>query len=214
MSGVAKDIAGQRFARVVAVAREGSSARGLAMWRCRCDCGNEFVAAGANLRHGLTRSCGCLVRDLGHARATHGQAGNGSKSPQTGAYGSWRSMRQRCNDPNCNTYARYGGRGIRHCERWASFENFFEDMGPRPEGYSLERLDCNGDYEPGNCVWIPWRDQSINRRVTKWVKLDGEKVHQAEASRRLGLTPDYLLRWRTGVTRFPEQYVGRLEFLP
>lgn len=207
------DMVGQRFARLVVLERAGKSHRGLATWRCQCDCGTEFVSAGANIRHGITRSCGCLVSDLRHARATHGQSGNGTKSTQTGAYGSWRGMRQRCDNPRCRAYVRYGGRGIRYSERWADFENFFEDMGPRPEGYSLERLDCNGDYEPGNCIWIPRGDQSINRRVTKWVTLDGEKVHQAEASRRLGLKPDHLLRWRTGVTRFPPQYAGRLEFL-
>lgn len=79
------------------------------------------------------------------------------------AYGSWCDMRQRCSNPRRREWKRYGGRGIKVCERWSSFENFLEDMGERAEGYSIERVNNDGDYEPANCLWIPIGEQSLNK---------------------------------------------------
>lgn len=80
-----------------------------------------------------------------------------------GAYNSWRGMITRCTNPRANTYEGHGGRGIRVCERWLVFENFLEDMGDRPQGLTIERLDNDGNYEPGNCKWATWSEQNLNK---------------------------------------------------
>lgn len=196
-----KNIAGQRFGRLSAVEFVGLRPTGefkQAFWRCDCDCGEGTVVSGRDLRAGNTTSCGCRQKeinaDIGHTNLRHGQARDTGHS---GAYRSYRSMIQRCRDPNCNNWERYGGRGIKVCERWASsFEAFYEDMGARPAGYSIERLDANGAYEPGNCVWLPRFEQSRNTRATRWVILDGERMIQADAARKLGITPNVIDGWR------------------
>ena len=190
MSGKAINLIGQTFGRATVVARNGTI-RERAAWRCQCSCGNEFTVNGVDLRSGNTSSCGCWGRESRSLRATkHGHARD-----MTGAYRSWLTMRARCLSPNATRYENYGGRGIRICDRWNSYENFFDDMGERPPKHSLERIDANGNYELNNCIWIPRNNQSINTRATVWVRLNGERIHQAEAARRLGVKPSRLLYW-------------------
>ncbi|MCK4525923.1 hypothetical protein KAW18_01025 [candidate division WOR-3 bacterium] len=92
---------------------------------------------------------------------THGHTKNGKRSPE---YRCWEQMKARCQNSNNISYENYGGRGISICERWHSFENFYEDMGDKPEGLTLERKNNNGNYEPGNCQWTTWKEQNNNRR--------------------------------------------------
>lgn len=90
-----------------------------------------------------------------------------------GTYSSWKSMISRCNNPNDRAYPTHGGRGIKVCERWKAFEEFLADMGDRPPGLTLERLDNNGDYEPNNCKWATWSEQNRNKRP--WGSVSGRK---------------------------------------
>ena len=152
------DITNQRFGQLVALQRVGSNKQG-ATWRCRCDCGQETIAACATLTAGKSASCG-------HGRWIKFRERNfkhgGSK---TKTYLIWKSMLQRCRNPRKKDYKWYGGRGIRICDRWQIFSNFLADMGECPLGYSIERIDVNGHYEPANCMWIPRGDQNKNRRL-------------------------------------------------
>ena len=108
-------------------------------------------------------------------------------------YHSWRNMRQRCLDKNCKDYGNYGGRGVKIIPRWKSFSNFYEDMGDS-NGYTIDRIDVNGNYEPSNCRWTNLQTQAENRRNTKWYYLeDGSKVSERRYSRITGI-PRYKLR--------------------
>ena len=147
---------GTRFGRLVVVCLQGSDKWGSRQYDCLCDCGGRKVVVQYNLTSGHVRSCGCLQRER---RIKHGM----SSSPE---YVAWLNMRDRCfkeQDPN---YKNYGGRGITVCDRWKdSFQNFYEDMGPRPSGLTLERVDNNGNYEPNNCEWATRAAQLSNRRA-------------------------------------------------
>lgn len=138
------------------------------VWKCLCDCGNETEVFGHDLRRNDKRrikSCGCLRADQASASFTrHGMS-------QTRTYHSWLGMRQRCLNPNNSAFEHYGGRGIKVCERWQeSFENFLADMGECPPGLSIDRIDNNGHYEPGNCRWATNHEQRVNQRKARWRK--------------------------------------------
>lgn len=165
---------GTRFGRLVVTGYEPAK-RG---YRCLCDCGTETVVQVGSLVNGGTRSCGCLAREVGVMRATiHGHARNGTA---TATYKTWLTMRQRCSNPNNEKWRLYGARGIRVCARWdTSFAAFLADMGERPKGLTIDRIDSDGDYEPGNCRWASTHTQATNR---KGIRLTVELAREIRAA--------------------------------
>jgi len=122
---------------------------------------------GTTLRNGMTRSCGCLATELKRERATtHGHA----TTRTTPTYNSWAQISQRCENKNNAAFNNYGGRGITVCARWRVFENFLADMGERPLGCSLDRVNNDGNYEPVNCRWATRLEQARNRRPRRFYK--------------------------------------------
>lgn len=166
----ARNLIGQRFGRLTVIERApnrpGSTC---AIWRCICDCGNEKVKASHDLRRAHAPSCGCWGRErISEAKGTH-------RLTETREYVIWAGMKQRCRNSRSMAFPNYGGRGIQMCDRWAdSFESFLEDMGNAPAGTSIDRIDNDGNYEPGNCRWATSATQIRNRRNCHYLTARGE----------------------------------------
>lgn len=159
--------------------------RGLKYCLYKCDCGNLIVKRQYQVRNGNAKSCGCMKSVWCRQGATrHGHAAPGRTS---GTYVSWRAMTQRCLDKGRKDYPRYGGAGIKVHDSWHKFENFLKDMGERPAGMSIERINNLGNYEPSNCRWATSRQQAANRRNTRMISFNGETKNLKEWSRCLGI---------------------------
>ena len=155
-----KDMMGQRIGRLVVFGTEKKN--GFTQWRCRCDCGNETVVRGGFLRSGNTQSCGCLKREVcGEIGRLHLTTHGMYATPEWNA---WAGMKRRCQNPNDKDFSTYGGRGIKICAEWQNFDRFYADMGSAPTGFSLDRIDVDGDYSPANCRWASKSVQSANQR--------------------------------------------------
>ena len=151
------DLVSQQFGRLLVVKAAPNDKWNKAQWYCQCSCGRVLVVLSRRLRSGVTKSCGCIVRDCPN-QLTHGMS-------NTRTYITWQHMKDRCYNSNHVYYDNYGGRGITVCGMWLdSFENFLEDMGERPEGQSIDRINNDGNYEPSNCRWATRKEQYANSR--------------------------------------------------
>lgn len=182
------ELTGKRFGKLL-VLRRGENKGVHARWVCKCDCGKESLTWGSALRGGLSRSCGC---NQGSGNLSHGHTRRAQKSK---SYSAWADMLDRCNNPKNRAYPRYGGRGIKVCEKWRTLNAFLADMGEAPQGKFLDRINNDGNYEPANCRWVTPRESAQNRCTTKKIEFLGQVCSIAEWARRSGLTVKCLY-WR------------------
>ena len=194
------DITGQKFGRLTVLHKLPPRSGGGSDWRCRCDCGAEFTAIGSNIRKGDTRSCGCLAVERASqmgadkefiAKRSLAVTAHGHKrrSGTTAEYRTWLGIKRRCQDVRHKDYSNWGGRGITVCDRWdRSFESFLADMGPRPAGHSIDRIDPRSGYSPENCRWATAQQQGDTKRSNIAVIVDGlEFPTLAAACRHFGV---------------------------
>ena len=157
------DLMGNRYGDLVVIGTEQKDGR--RVWVCRCVCGNEISVTTGNLKNGSYSNCGCKRSENRRvANLKHGH-----RRPFSREYSSWKGIIYRCCNPKNAQWKHYGGRGITVCDRWRnSFEAFLADMGASPgPGFSIDRIDNDGNYEPGNCKWATWVEQCLNRRPAK-----------------------------------------------
>jgi len=173
-----------RFGRLTVLSRDVDKKR--YNWVCVCDCGKTVSVNGWALRSGNTRSCGCLRSEVSHRRMTaHGHT-IGYRGTRT--YYTWQGVKSRCMNERDPNYPRYGGRGITMCDRWRdSFEAFLEDMGEKPVGTWIERVDNERGYEPENCVWATPQEQNNNRRDSRFLEFNGRSQTMAQWAREVGV---------------------------
>lgn len=184
------NLVGAKFGRLAVVERFGNDACGSALWKCVCECGEVRVIPGTGLRAGRNKSCGCASPRFTTERSrTHGAS-------RTRTYRIWAGMKARCADTKGPSAHLYALKGIRVCERWSSFENFFEDMGPAEwEGVTLDRIDGSKGYEPGNCRWATYLQQGNNTSANKRITYGGETRTIAEWARIVGIRQN-TITWR------------------
>lgn len=186
------DMTGECYGRLTVLSQAGRL-HGRPAWLTQCQCGNQKVATRDDLRRGAVTSCGCFRTEKRRALAA-------ALNKSHGLYGTemhriWRSMLARCQSKTHIGYRYYGGRGVKVCERWMDLNNFIADMGQRPTGASLDRIDPDGDYEPGNCRWATVAEQNRNKRTNVNLTLAGRTQCAAEWARELGVTQG-AIAWR------------------
>lgn len=182
------DISCQRFGKLTALRTERSRKDGKRLWVCVCDCGNETEACASELKSGHKRSCGCLFSE----RVQNKQWKHGGCSDSE--YRIWWDMKKRCDSPGASSHRFYGGRGISVCDRWCgSYANFLADMGRRPSPkHTLDRINNDGNYEPGNCRWATWGEQARNKRNNVFIEFEGRRMIVKDWAAKLGITSSSL----------------------
>ena len=161
------DITGQVFGRLTVIERFIVDKKTQSKWLCACECGINCVVSGYNLRKGLSKSCGCLRKEMGGMNKTH----NMTNSKE---YRTWRNMINRCYNKKVKCFSRYGAIGITVCDQWkTSFETFFSDMGKCPDNFTIDRINPNAGYSPENCKWASTYEQNVNKRNTVFATING-----------------------------------------
>lgn len=172
-----ENITGKSFGHLTVISYFGIINK-MGYWNCKCDCGKQKIVLGYSLTRGKSKTCGCQTWKKQKHRKSNSKE-----------YSSWACMLQRCTNPNVKSYKDYGGRGIKVCKKWESFNEFYGDMGDMPEwADSIERKEVDGDYEKSNCVWESKLAQAQNKRNSRWLEYEGEKYVMAEWTRRLGVS--------------------------
>lgn len=196
-----KDYTGERYGRLIVLSLvERDSRWNDHLMEVRCDCGVVTRKRLKSIRSGHTSSCGCLAREtLAERNKTHGLSRAHRRE-----YRSWKDMRARCNNPNNADYADYGGRGIAVCDAWDDFAAFYADMGDRPDGFTIDRIDVDGNYEPGNCRWASHKEQANNKRSNHLIEIDGERLTLQAWCDRYGIDSSKV-RYRLSVGMPPKE---------
>lgn len=177
---VALNLAGVRSGKLVAIERKESTSRGSVRWLCQCDCGNQSIVIASNFRKGQSKSCGCSIYEVKH--------GGARKGKETRTYQSWLHMRQRCLNESNDSYHNYGGRGITICSEWDDFEKFLYDMGERPHGLTIDRIDNNKGYYKENCRWASKKTQLRNKRNNRIISWRGKDYTAIELCEMHGIS--------------------------
>ena len=180
------DLTGQVFGLLMVKSAAGKNSWGRYQWLCKCECGKEKIACTKHLRQGAIRSCGCLKLGEGKTRTNP-------------TYASWQAMMTRCYSPAFIHFNCYGGRGITVCQQWHSFKNFVSDMGKRPEGLTLERIENDKEYSPSNCKWATPKEQANNRQNNRHITFNGKTLTVAQWANLCGMKystlKERLKRW-------------------
>lgn len=180
--GLKQNLIGKRFGKLIVVSEDGRKNNNV-LWKCICDCGGTNTVSSCSLNSGNTKSCGCFNGMNKTRQKSLDKFGCYTTSLKE--YPIWRSMIKRCSYKKAINYHRYGGRGIKVCDRWQEFENFLEDMGERPSNkHSIDRIDNDGNYCPENCRWATQKEQMNNTSLT--IKYKDETL--GEAAKRIGIT--------------------------
>lgn len=172
-----RDLTGQIFGRLTVLKRVPCQVKSV-VWECLCSCGSKKNVRSGDIVSGRTVSCGCRGREVaaenGRLNVGKKQDRHGHARRNTSTYGIWRGMKQRCLNKNSGEYVNYGGRGISVCDRWLVFDNFLADMGERPEGHHIDRINNDGNYEPANCRWVTPKQNQRHTRKSRMVEAFGE----------------------------------------
>ena len=191
-----KDLKGKTFGYITAISNP-IVENNKTLYIAKCICGKELKINAWYLRH-KSRSCGCK----------NGNPGHSPDSKKSGTYSTWDSMIQRCTNKKSKFFYCYGGRAITVCKRWFDFKNFLEDMGEKPEGMSLDRINSSGDYEPGNCRWATSAQQNRNRKSNINITHNGKTMCVKDWCDALGINVDRVYGFiRRGVS--PEEALFR-----
>lgn len=181
-------LVGQVFNRLTVIADAGRNTKQNVMWLCRCECGGTAIAPAYDLRAGKVKSCGCLVREGNNITHGHGRKGK-KRNP---AYSIWAAMIQRCTNPNDQNWHNYGGRGITVCDSWKTFEGFYADMGDKPDGKSLDRINNSLGYNKENCAWVLPAEQTRNKRNNVWITIGDTTQILTDWATQIGFTREAL----------------------